>query len=76
VLAETGESQVFCHRDFEAFAVPGADMNYDDDAAVAAVVEKWTTPFAATDEIMDKEDWAREAWDGLDEERARLRPRH
>jgi prolyl-tRNA synthetase len=25
VLAETGESQVFCHRDFEAFEVPSAD---------------------------------------------------
>jgi prolyl-tRNA synthetase len=44
VLAETGESQVFCHRDFEAFEVPSADTNYDDDAAVAAIVEKWTTP--------------------------------
>jgi prolyl-tRNA synthetase len=68
VLAETGESQVFCHRDFDGFAVPPVDMNYDDAAAVAAVVEQWTTPFAATDEIMDKEEWAREAWDGLGED--------
>ncbi|KJS09486.1 MAG: proline--tRNA ligase [Hoeflea sp. BRH_c9] len=67
VLAETGESQVFCHRDFEGFAVPSADLNYSDDAAVAAIVDKWTTPFAATDEIMEKEDWAREAWDKLGE---------
>jgi prolyl-tRNA synthetase len=35
---------------------------------VAAIVEKWTTPFAATDEIMEKEDWARQAWDGLGED--------
>jgi prolyl-tRNA synthetase, family II len=65
VLADTGESQVFCHRDFEKFQVPGVDVDYGNDAEIAGIVERWTTPFAATDEIMEKEEWAREAWDGL-----------
>jgi len=65
VLADTGESQVFCHRDFEKFQVPGIDVDYGNDAEIAGIVERWTTPFAATDEIMEKEEWAREAWDGL-----------
>jgi prolyl-tRNA synthetase len=67
VLAETGESQVFCHRDFEKFAVPPAGVDYGNDAEIASIVDKWTTPFAATDEIMEKEDWARQAWEGLSE---------
>ncbi len=65
ILAETGESEVFCHRDFERFDVPSADLNYDDDAAIASIVDKWTTPFAATDEIMEKEEWAQDAWKAL-----------
>ncbi|MAY62593.1 MAG: proline--tRNA ligase [Rhizobiales bacterium] len=65
ILAETGESEVFCHRDFEAFDVPSVDVDYDDAAALAGIVEKWTTPFAATDELMEQEDWAQEAWKAL-----------
>lgn len=65
ILAETGESEVFCHRDFETFDVPSVDVDYDDDGAIASIVEKWTTPFAATDELMEQEDWAQEAWKAL-----------
>ena len=57
VLAETGESQVFCHRDFLDMAVPGEDVNYDDDAAIAGIVERWTSSYAATDEMHDEGAW-------------------
>ena len=67
ILAETGESQVFCDSQFLDFEVPGANVNYDDDAEIAGIVEKWTTPYAATDEIFEKEEWARDAWDKLPE---------
>src|SRR6187401_2626831 len=30
ILAETGESEVFCHRDYLDFDVPDADVNFDD----------------------------------------------
>jgi prolyl-tRNA synthetase len=62
ILAETGESQVFCAREFMEFDTPGIDVNYDDDVEIAAIVDKWTKPFAATDEIYEKEETARNAW--------------
>src|SRR5882672_8799145 len=29
ILADTGESEVFCHKDYLDFDVPGADVNFD-----------------------------------------------
>jgi prolyl-tRNA synthetase len=55
VLADTGESEVFCHRDYLDFAVPGADVNFDDIAGLRAIVDQWTTLYAAT---ADKHDAA------------------
>ena len=34
ILADTGESQVFCHRDFLSLQVPGEGVNYRDDAGI------------------------------------------
>ncbi|MCU0829950.1 MAG: proline--tRNA ligase [Rhizobiaceae bacterium] len=68
VLADTGESQVFCDKAFMGFETPGADVNYGDDAEIAAIVDTWTTPFAATDEIYDKEEGARATWDAMPDE--------
>jgi prolyl-tRNA synthetase len=59
ILAETGESAVFCHRDFMDLKVPGDDVNYADDAGIADIVKAWTTPYAATDEMHDEEEWSR-----------------
>jgi prolyl-tRNA synthetase len=53
ILAETGESEVFCQRDYLDFEVPGADVNFDDPAALAAIVAKWTSLYAATSEKHD-----------------------
>lgn len=60
ILAETGESEVFCHRDYLEMSVPGADTDFRDDAQIAEIVEKWTTPYAATDEMHDEA-----VWDGI-----------
>jgi prolyl-tRNA synthetase len=51
ILAETGESEVFCHKDYLDFAVPGADVNFDDIPAVQGIVDKWTSLYAATSEM-------------------------
>lgn len=59
ILAETGESQVFCDRAYLDLEVPGADINFFDDAAMAAIVDKWTTPYAATEEMHDEDEWAK-----------------
>src|SRR3546814_8614343 len=54
ILADTGESAVFCHRDFLKFEVPGADDDYE--AEQGPIVDKWTTLYAARDEKQDPDD--------------------
>ena len=53
ILASTGESEVFCHKDYMSFATPPADLNFDDRSAVQSVVDKWTSLYAATSEKHD-----------------------
>jgi prolyl-tRNA synthetase len=53
VLAPTGESEVFTHKDYLGFDTPAADIDFDDTAAVQAVVDTWTSLYAATDEKHD-----------------------
>jgi prolyl-tRNA synthetase len=57
ILADTGESQVFCHKDYLSLQVPGADVDFRDDKAMADIVTAWTTPYAATDEMHDEAAW-------------------
>ncbi|MGE0746508.1 MAG: proline--tRNA ligase [Rhodospirillales bacterium] len=51
ILADTGESQVFCHRDLTEFDVLGTDVDYSAD--LQPIVDKWTGLYAATDEMHD-----------------------
>jgi prolyl-tRNA synthetase len=53
VLASTGESEVYCHKDYLQFAPPPADIAFDSAAAVQGVVDKWTSLYAATSEKHD-----------------------
>jgi prolyl-tRNA synthetase len=53
ILAETGESEVFCHRDYLSFPPPPADIDFDDAAALEGVVGQWTSRYAATSEMHD-----------------------
>ncbi|MBV1706659.1 MAG: proline--tRNA ligase [Hyphomicrobiales bacterium] len=53
ILADTGESEVFCHRDYLKFATPPADVDFEDPAALAAIVKSWTSLYAATSEKHD-----------------------
>jgi prolyl-tRNA synthetase len=57
ILADTGESAVFCHKDFLSLDVPGTDVDYWNNEAVADIVDKWTTPYAATEEMHDEAAW-------------------
>ncbi|MCK1978166.1 hypothetical protein LNK15_14110, partial [Jeotgalicoccus huakuii] len=59
ILAETGESQVFCDKAYLDLAVPGADTDFRNDAQLTDIVQRWTTPYAATDEMHDEADWAK-----------------
>jgi prolyl-tRNA synthetase len=50
ILAETGESEVFCHRDYLDMMVPGENVNFDDIGRLQTVVDRWTSLYAATSE--------------------------
>ena len=51
ILAETGESQVYCHKDLIDGAVPGADTDFDGD--LSPVFQAWTSKYAATEDMHD-----------------------
>ncbi len=51
ILADTGESEVYCHADYLDFQAPDANVAYDDD--LSPVIEHWTSQYAATDEKHD-----------------------
>jgi prolyl-tRNA synthetase len=51
ILASTGESEVFCHADFLDFETPPADTDFDSAEGLQAIVDKWTSLYAATSEM-------------------------
>jgi prolyl-tRNA synthetase len=53
VLADTGESQVYCNREFLEFDVLSKNINYSDPAEAEAVVNNFTSLYARTDEKHD-----------------------
>lgn len=58
ILASTGESEVFCERDFLDLPVPTADVDFTNDSEIAGIVTQWTTPYAATEDLHQESDWA------------------
>ena len=54
ILAETGESEVFCDKALLDFDLSKTAIDMDDAAAVQAMVDKVTGPYAATDEQHDQ----------------------
>ena len=54
VLASTGESEVFCHSDYLSFETPAADTDFDSVPTLQGIVDKWTSLYAATEEMHDK----------------------
>jgi prolyl-tRNA synthetase len=59
IMAATGESEVYCHRDYLDFPVPGADVNFDGVAELQAIVDQWTSLYAATSDKHDAAGFAR-----------------
>jgi prolyl-tRNA synthetase len=52
VLADTGESGVFCHSDLLDMPVPGADVDFDSD--LEPIVRQRTSLYAATEDVHDQ----------------------
>jgi prolyl-tRNA synthetase len=52
ILADTGESQVYCHRDLIDMPVPGEDVDYSGD--LEPIIRQRTSLYAATAEMHDQ----------------------
>jgi prolyl-tRNA synthetase len=57
ILADTGESQVYCHKDLVEMGAPGPDVDWDD---LQAIVDKHTSLYAATEDVHDADRFAKE----------------
>src|SRR5215217_7017195 len=51
-LADTGESQIYCHKDLVEMGAPGPDVDWDGD--LSTLVEVRTGLYAAADEMHDE----------------------
>jgi len=58
ILAETGESAVFCHADVLNLPIPPETTDYDGD--LSSVIQEWTGLYAATEDVHDKARFERE----------------
>jgi prolyl-tRNA synthetase len=65
ILADTGESEVFCDGEYLNFEVPGPDVDFDHVGRLQAVVDKWTSLYAATSEKHDPAAFAKLGSKGL-----------
>ncbi|MBO9462784.1 proline--tRNA ligase [Labrenzia sp. PO1] len=52
ILADTGESEVFCDKSLLELPTPAEDTDFSSD--LTPIVTEWTTPYAATDEMHDE----------------------
>jgi prolyl-tRNA synthetase len=51
ILAETGESGVYCNKDVLSVPIPGEDVDYNAD--LASLIAPWTKLYAATEDVHD-----------------------
>src|SRR6476659_5007129 len=58
VLAETGESGVFCNSDVLNLPIPPDDVDYEGD--LTDFIKQWTSVYAATEDVHDAERYERE----------------
>ncbi len=58
ILADTGESGVYCNKDVLDLPVPGDDIDYNSD--LTSIIQQWTTLYAATEDVHDPQRFERE----------------
>ncbi len=58
VLAETGESAVFCDKAVLDLPIPPDDVDYGGD--LSPIIDQWTAPYAATEDVHDAARFERE----------------
>ena len=62
VLAQTGESTVYCDRRVLDLPIPAADVDYDGD--LTPIVDDWTRLYAATEDVHDPARYEAEVGEG------------
>jgi prolyl-tRNA synthetase len=62
ILAQTGESGVFCDKDILDLPIPGEDVDYDGD--LSPIIRDWTRLYAATEDVHDAARFEREVAPG------------
>lgn len=55
ILADTGESEVFCHQELLNYDILGEEVDFTSSAQIQGYVDRWTALYAATDEMHDGE---------------------
>lgn len=58
ILAETGESAVYCHKALIEKSAPGDNIDFDAD--LSPLMDEWTSHYAATEEMHDKDRFQKE----------------
>jgi prolyl-tRNA synthetase len=58
ILAQTGESGIFCDKDILDLPVPAEDVDYEGD--LTPIIRQWTTHYAATEDVHDTARFERE----------------
>lgn len=58
ILAQTGESEIFCHRDLVELKAPDDKINYEDD--LSPIIARYQSYYAASDEQHDPARFAAE----------------
>ncbi len=57
VLAKTGESEVYCHKDYLSMETPNENVDYKAD--LTPIIEQWTSKYAATEDVHEPEEFAK-----------------
>ena len=60
VLADTGESEVFCHQELLEYDILGEQVDFGSPEQIQGFVDQWTSLYAATDDMHDADRFERE----------------
>ncbi|WP_341760218.1 proline--tRNA ligase [Candidatus Endowatersipora endosymbiont of Watersipora subatra] len=58
ICADTGESKIFCDKDYLSLLVPGAEVDYSDDLLMADIFNQWNQLYARTHDLHDEALWS------------------
>tara|TARA_Y100001934_G_scaffold272886_1_gene362017 strand:+ start:27546 stop:28895 length:1350 start_codon:yes stop_codon:yes gene_type:complete len=60
ILTETGESEVYCHNELLGYDILKENIDFSSAAGIQGYVDRWTSLYAATDEMHDQSRFEKE----------------